>query len=374
LEDDESLVYTVARDSENFDSFGAELFHNTYRLRSGDVFDTSFITENTKHRENAEIVRACAKGLTQADLEFLPPVEGEQLIAELERRMDQKMGAELEPEALDTFLRLFSGGVPGEEILVHRMLIEVLENQDFDSQVPLEKMLVLVSEESENGKCLKASERAMALEGGGVRTLYLAESECYQSCLVKDGKTLSITFPKAPEGGGTFAPPVARLECGENVGDDKLLTEMRKSYLAGTPKLLLNRDFKGRRKPAGSIEAPRQDSLALLQSVLALERLLEMNDARSFPRTLETFHSGRQVIFPSREDLQSRTYVLNEDTAALYYETLDYYTAFGRTYDQKWSALERSLGDLCRPCPCETEKDSKSSACRRAEDGACKPP
>jgi hypothetical protein len=81
----------------------------------------------------------------------------------------------------------------------------------------------------------------------------------------------------------------------------------------------------------------------LLQSVLALKRLLALNPAETFPRTLSAFHVGRELVFPTQEDLQTRKHLLDRETARLFYETLNYYQAFQESFTQKTERLKQGL-------------------------------
>ena len=80
----------------------------------------------------------------------------------------------------------------------------------------------------------------------------------------------------------------------------------------------------------------------MLQSVFALERLLELNDTRTFPRTLTAFHVGREIVFPTRDDLKTRRHLIDCRTAKIFYDTLNYYEVFLDVYDKHdpFGALE----------------------------------
>ncbi len=341
-EDDRRFAYTIPRDDEIFDSFGAELFRNVYRLRASDVFDLSFIYANPTHKDNLKKIEELAREFSSEEFTSVPPVDRDRLIRELEERSKTDLRGALGEEALDTFLTFFSGDVPGEEILVQRMMIELLERPDpgrknlfaqppsFDDYVPLEKVRLFQNNDIPRIQGL----------------------DTYKKCdLRKD--TLIIEFRQAPS--AAIQPPHPDVwcqpVCPTNPSEACFLNDLRARYKRGTPAIFLNKQPLFRRKPSTRTDSPKQHFEELLQSVLALERMLELNHCSTcstptFPLTLKAFHVGREVVFPTREDLQNRDYVIDRRTARLFYETLDYYRAFSEEYSRRDGDLKTRLATL----------------------------
>src|SRR5207253_11372378 len=79
----------------------------------------------------------------------------------------------------------------------------------------------------------------------------------------------------------------------------------------------------------------------LLRGILVLKRVLELNSATL--QTLNDFHVGRQVIFPSEEQLKSAYHIVDRDAARLFYEVFSYYPAFQRAFDREYKRTIRLL-------------------------------
>jgi hypothetical protein len=82
--------------------------------------------------------------------------------------------------------------------------------------------------------------------------------------------------------------------------------------------------------------------LELLQGVLVLKRLLELN--QTMPLTLKEFHIGRQIIFPTQEELQQSYHFIDRQTAKLFYEVYNYYPAFEQEFNREARQINKNLG------------------------------
>jgi len=93
--DEKSFGYAVPKESSKFDSFDNELFRNAYRLRSQDIFDLSFLLRNPA-------------------------------LLQLEEAIRRKLQVEPDLATSQPYAGILAGRVPGEDILVRRMLWEVI--------------------------------------------------------------------------------------------------------------------------------------------------------------------------------------------------------------------------------------------------------
>jgi hypothetical protein len=67
-------------------------------------------------------------------------------------------------------------------------------------------------------------------------------------------------------------------------------------------------------------------ALELLKGIVVLKKVLELNS--EMPRTLKAFREGRQLLFPSTDDLGGSFHLIDFETAELFYEVLQYYPEF----------------------------------------------
>ena len=102
----------IPKDSDMFDSVDNRLFPNSYRLKDADIFDLEFILSHPKIDEIKEL--------------------------------SHKNGDNLE-EKMKEYIQ--NGGIPGEGILVRRMLYNIIENQGFFSYVNPENVIFFESGE-----------------------------------------------------------------------------------------------------------------------------------------------------------------------------------------------------------------------------------
>jgi Flp pilus assembly secretin CpaC len=348
-----------------FDSFGSELFRNVYRLRSSDIFDLSFIEESTGVQQvvaktQDDLARRISSSQSSEQYKFDAD--------ELERRLRKRLCADEQTDCRDkepesTLLTLSGGGVPGEDVLVHHMMARIVEKLNFGACVPM-RNVIFFSEVEDEGldpkyltedesirKCLEEGRTIVmafppqappnrspvsSLEG---TIVYLSQVFSYrnflETCFEQDPDTVLIAEPGL-DATSPFSPPSVELAC-LPVGTDYIqkLRDCNRRRDDGTwdwQAILLNTSFMERRN---------RNTLSLLQSVLALDRLLDLNDSDTFPRTLKAFHAGRELVLPTREDLETRRHLIDHKTAQLFYETLDYYYAFTQAYVQKLRSLAR---------------------------------
>ncbi len=431
--EEDASKFVLPRESDLLDSFGSELFRDTYRLRRGDVFDLGFITESSRYKQLRNRVRqAVGRGVALAEFEKSPPLDTSVVVAEVLRvtrelrseiaelsehfdrgrlatrlsrvkRLQAEVAALAQPQARGTlsvelreeisgragdqdlvlwtlaeelageersieawlafaeFLRLerqgqrhwptaeevrtlitlHDGDVPGEEILVKRMLLGLLESS-CPSSIPDKIQLARAKVRHPRRPCDLS--QAMPLSniiyfqrqgsGGADRGVGFF-NELLKSC--KKGESAVLDFrpqptatsgQSAPAPGSTLpGPPAPTTRCAV-LGKD-YIKELHDGMV-----LALNEEWEGRR-----LLSPLQ----MLRSVLALERLLELNPKETFPRTLKAFHEGREVVLPTEDDLLTGNYVIDRETSLLYFKTLRYYDTFVDEFNNRSLALTNVL-------------------------------
>jgi hypothetical protein len=74
---------------------------------------------------------------------------------------------------------------------------------------------------------------------------------------------------------------------------------------------------------------------------MVLKRILALNS--TLPLTIRDFYVGRQIIFPTQEDLRTSTHVIDRDAARLFFEVKEYYRAFENEFNWKTAKLVQEL-------------------------------
>lgn len=286
-QDARSFSYLIPKDSDIFDRFDFTLFRNAYRVRDDEVWDLKFIQESPVTRSIVERIRQHA----EEDVTLL------------------------RKEPFSSFL---AGQIPGEEVLVRRMLTDVIDKLDFGKQVDLEKIFFF---EATAGSALQDRSFTSVLGAS------LASAE--QAVL------LTYDASDAPaESSTSFRYPFATIrDTTMPTGDEE-----RVEFLRGV-------NPHGENGPESwTIALATQKDVDHLRNVLILKRLLDLNN--KMPLTLETFQPGLQVLFPSREDMANRYHLIDSDVAQYFYETSSsqYYPAFERVFNRRVREVEQILG------------------------------
>jgi general secretion pathway protein D len=281
--------YVLPKDSDLLDASGLRLFRNAYRIRSEDVHDLGFL-------DDSDVFQA--------------------LLARIRSR------AEAEPalRAREPFASLLAGSIPGEEILVRRMLWEIIEKLGIAKNVdPARIRLFEGSPDPANPHLAVTplSDRLAAQAQSGKNTMILS-----------------------------FAPAAATTE---HPFAQPRTTVTYDNIAAGTAQSLLltsntNQENGGPAQSTIVLGSDPYDSVSpldVLRGVLVLRKLLALNAGD--PLTLKNFHVGRQVIMPTEEDIRDATHVIDRDTARLFYEVIEYYPAFEREFNRRTREALRAM-------------------------------
>jgi Flp pilus assembly secretin CpaC len=290
-QDARNFSYLIPKDSDIFDRFDYTLFRNAYRVRDDEVWDLKFIQDSPVLRSIVTRIR----GHAEEDVT-------------IRRR--------------EPFASFLAGNIPGEEVLVRRMLKDIVEKLEYGEKVDVGKVFFFETAADDN-----LMDRGLNSVLGGV--------------LETPGHGLVLTYNARdePKEGEHFTYPFATVR-------DTVVPEV----ISGddTERVLFLRGL----NPVGEEELPLQWSILLaddkdlahLRNVLVLKRLMDLNS--KLPQTLKAFQPGVQILFPSREDMANRYHLIDKEVAQLFYETSasQYYPAFERVFNRRVREVERILG------------------------------
>ena len=283
--EENNFSYVIPKDSDLFNSFDHLLFRNAYRIRDDDVFDLKFIFESTIFQNL----------LSQVNLK----VQNNPLLRNSE-----------------PYKLLLDGAVPGEEILVRRMLWEIIYKTGFANFIADDRIIVF-------------EDNIDAPDSSGFRTTFTHRLLAQRD--LKTQNTLSLTFDAQFKGSPQhpFAQPKATLSFEHIPTPDVYVGRL----MVGNQRLSNGSPNKwnvllSEAKPPGVRGA---SSLEVLKGVMVLKRILSLN--KTLPLTVKEFRVGRQIIFPSEQDLNQRYHVLDRDTARYFYEVIQYYPEFEKSFN-----------------------------------------
>ena len=285
---DNSFSYLIPKDSDIFDRFDTKLFRNAYRVRDDDVWDLKFVQESQAFVELQAGVRAhAAKDVM------------------LQRK--------------EPFHSLLQGRVPGEGVLVRRMLYEIVGNLGFASEVNPEQVFFFTPPHDD--KSVRRFSDDLTLIDLLPKALDSPESAVI----------MSFEAQPSSKPGQTFGLPIATVR--DTIlaveEQDELLWKSNVFDEDGVPQqwsiLLAN---------AGDVERLRQ--------VLVLKRVLKLN--QNLAQTMQGFRPGVQILFPTREDMHNRYHPIDREVTKLFYESKFPYLVAERIFNQTVEQVEQSLG------------------------------
>jgi Flp pilus assembly secretin CpaC len=299
--EDKYFSYVIPKDSDQFDRFNYKLFRNAYRIRGNDLFDLEFVYDSNVYKQLVSRVTAASASGPQV-------------------------------QKTEPFASVLKGGVPGEDILVRRMLWETIDRTQFARYINPDRIIFFENNPSAAG-------------GSGFQLAFLNQ----KLKDLKDGKTgLALTLEAQPQGTEErpFVPPKAAVSYLDVSVQNYpgLLINGNDRNPDGTPKdwmVLLSKSDSGITVRPNTVA-----TLELLQGVLVLKRLLDLN--RSMPLTLKEFHIGRQIIFPSQEELQQGYHLIDREVAKLFYEVYNYYPVFEQEFNRETRQMNAMLDKLSR--------------------------
>jgi Flp pilus assembly secretin CpaC len=285
--EDRSFSYLIPKDSDMFNRFDTHLFRNAYRVRDDDVWDLSFIKENEE-------------------------------LKSLINRVTEQVNLDLTFRRQEPFFSILEGRVAGEDVLVRRMIYEIIGKLKFEQEIDPAKVLYFVATEGEDQSQLF---NQRFLEG------------ISKPAMESTDRVSILTFRLGQEarGGLVFTVPLCVAM------DTTLAVSQHESLLWN-----LNQydDLGNPEQWAITLGTPKD--LDRLRRVLILKQLLKLNG--NLPLTVEAFRPGVQILFPSREDMKSRYHVIDQEVAKLFYETNFYYQSSERSFDQMVRQVNKIFG------------------------------
>lgn len=288
---EKSFSYVIPKDSETFDSFNNVLFRNAYRIRDDDLFDLSFATQSEYFKN---------------------------ILAELKDYKSRH------PEIADDspLFSYLGQKVPGEEVIVRRMIWEIVHKAKYHEYIADDHILLFEEHnEAEYGNKFKT------------HLLNLLMSRLTDKA--ENSLILNFADHKA-RSKGPFEHPRANISLGQVSDPANYVEQMSKLNARDSNRhtLLLCPDI----PPPGVRGA---NALEVLKGVLVLKRILALNS--SMPVTINEFRVGRQIIFPTEQELKDKYHVVDYDAVRFFYDIINYYPEFENAFNQESQAILQEI-------------------------------
>ncbi len=294
LPDNDVITRALPKDDDMFDSTGNQLFRDAYRIHAEDVFDLRFIEENKR----LMIYRQLAGELIKNNFEFATASPFNQFAGET---------------------------IPGEEILVQRMIYEMIKRTEVGMRVNPERIIYFEAKDYE-GYNVRFLNYALSKLGDGITPESFFDRN--------PGQALAITYTYARDSldrkdlASEPIPEIALVDCPNRDAWQQLLWDMNQPTPEGIDRF--------------SILIQNQSDILRLQRALMLKKIIQLNGEEG-ALTLSNFSIGKILHTP--EMGEDKISVVDADVAKYFFHTELYYAAIIKRIEETLAEFDRSLKD-----------------------------
>lgn len=292
LKDDEIIQRNLPKDDDLFDSTGNQLFRDAYRIRDVDVFDLRFLAENKR----LKIYRDLARVLIENNFEF----------------------SQTEP-----FSEFADDTIPGEEVLVHRMIYELIKRTGVDQRVNPQR-IIYFEEKDYEGYNVRFLDSMLAKIGDGQNPDSFFK--------LNPGKAIAITYTYSRESlaqqdlASEPIPEVALVDCPDRDTWQQLLWDMNQPNTDGISRFTI------------LIQDPRD--IERLQRAIMLKKIVLLNGGEQ-TLSLKNFTIGKILHTPELN--KDSVTVIDADVARYFFHTELYYSAIIKRIEDTIEAFDEAL-------------------------------
>ena len=284
-ESESNFSRVIPQDAERFNMMDNQSFPNSYRVKNADIYDLNFIYDSPVFKSiKKEVENRAKKDVTLASKE--------------------------------PYKSLLENKIPGESIIVKRMMLDIISKLNYSQHIDPEKILYF---------------RTSSVDPAGFEVSPLAP----EIINIPKGQTLQLTY--SLEGKATFEKPFVRPT-------------------ALTGYISIEESFDSYKNALGQLNTlgatPDEDVFTILitqsepkyerrlYEVLILKKLLEMNP--DLELTFDYFKAGIEILFPTAQVLNGNSHIVDRDAAKYFYEVNAYYGAF----ELEFNRFTKELSEL----------------------------
>ncbi|MBI4664727.1 MAG: hypothetical protein HY735_38555 [Verrucomicrobia bacterium] len=293
----------MPKDEDRFDEFGNKLFRDTYRIRSEDVFDLTFITGNARLQHFREVAR---------------------------RAIEQ----DFRLRYVEPYSEFADNRFPGENILVRRMVWEVVRrlstekgNPNYkwlDTNINPERLIVFESRQEGGGFGVQFLERILS---------NLAGTKDLQTFFTKNpARALVLTFRATPSETAMLEPimvPIPEFRVVDCPDHQKawntLLWDLNQPDTNGSPRF--------------SIILRDRSDLVRLQRALIVKKIVALNGGNT-QMSLSNFSLGKMLLMP--EPKPDQFHPVDGEVAQYFFQMEKYYEAALQTIEKTLLEVENA--------------------------------
>ncbi|MFK7884334.1 MAG: type II secretion system protein GspD [Phycisphaerales bacterium] len=293
-EENRIITRTMPRDEDLFDSTENRLFRDAYRIRGEDVFDLRFIAENKR----LSLYRKLSREVTDSNFRL----------------------ADAYP-----FSEFTENEIPGSELLVQRMVYELIKRTKTDERVSSDRMIYFEESQAEGYKVRFLSDLLAKIGDGSNAESFFEKNP---------GKAVAITFGYDRESldidrlASEPIPEISLIDCPDRAAWTDLLWELNQPFPDGTERFTI------------LLQSPRD--LVRLQRAVMMKLIILLNvDDEAL--NLKSFRIGKILHVPSMDE--DKVTVIDAEVARNFYVSELYYSALVKRIEETLSAMDRVLRD-----------------------------
>jgi len=287
-EENRIITRTMPRDEDLFDSTDNRLFRDAYRIRGEDVFDLRFIAENRR----LSLYRRLAREVIGSNFRL----------------------AEVAP-----FSEFAESEIPGEDMLVQRMIYELIKRTEVDERINPDRMIYFEEARAAGYKVRFLGDLLAQVGEGAEPSAFFANNP---------GKAIAITFGYDRDSmdldrlASEPIPEVSLIDCPDREAWTNLLWELNQPYADGTERF--------------TILLQDERDLVRLQRAVMMKLIILLN-ADDEGLNLGSFRIGKILHVPAMD--VDKVTVLDAEVARNFYISELYYSALVQR-------IESTLGEM----------------------------
>jgi hypothetical protein len=277
---DKDFTRVIPKDRDIFQSLGNMLFQNSYRIQNPDVFDLGFVLKTPIYQDVLSDISAVQQYYPNATMR-------------------------------DDFNNIVSGSIPGEGILIRRMLYNLVERVEYYKYIDPSKVIYFSSANGDPGN------------------VYVKGFESTYKNFLNSKNNTALVFKFEIDDEIVDAEHLRRPVA--SVSEVKLDDRYYKKHLKD-----INDALDGNAVMLHMTKHERR-----LYEIFVLRRVLEMNP--NIVHNISQFDAGLEIVFPSPEVLKIDTHVLDNEIAQYFYEVNDYNNAFDKRFLEGIRQLQEEI-------------------------------
>jgi general secretion pathway protein D len=270
------------KDTDMFDDMDMDLFHDSYRVRTEDVFDLGFVYQAQQFQKYRDyVVSRSAKDKNFAKTKLAKSYVGEHF--------------------------------PGADALVARMIYDIVGKRKLENDVSADR--IIITEHAGDGKFKEVTFLKKAWEKAKSKSLSGKNGQG------KQDYGLELKFSKK-EAGSSIQPHVALRIIPK--AEIRILSETSKHD--ETPSRIFISSEKDMKK---------------IRKALVVREILKLNTNEHIDGSLNEFHTGTKLVLPVIE--KTRHFLLDLDVATAYHQSKYYYPILEQSLRKSFRGIDKEI-------------------------------